>query len=208
MTTVVAISGAQGTGKSTTIEVLKDSFHRKVDDFKASRSVMNSMGTSISDFSKNPQKMMEFQEQLLCAKIQNDSKLKVKHKRNPFSNRTPVVIVERSLIDLAAYAIEWTRTEEVDAYSIHQWCGNYVDRCLLFNKELYSRTFLLPIGKFDMVDDGVRASVDSQESIHKAMRRLYLQNGDYWQYVQGDTPEDRAEYINDEIRTYLDGLYL
>lgn len=208
MTTVVAISGAQGTGKSTTIELLEKEHNRRIDDFKASRSVMQSMGTSIEEFSGDSTKMMEFQEQLLCAKIQNDSVLKVGHGRNPFSNKTPVVIVERSLIDLAAYAIEWTNNQEFDAYSIHQWCGRYVDRCLLFNKVLYDRTYILPSGMFEMVYDGVRAKADSQDSIHRTLVRLSLQNGDDWQLVQGIDPKERAEYIDNNIRTYLDGLYI
>jgi predicted ATPase len=155
MSKIVAISGAAGTGKSTILEsIKKDGF--LVSDFKAARTVLNNMGKSLSEILKDENETITFQEDILFVKNSNDGILLERSPKWAFT--------ERSTIDLYGFAKTWQSHFNSETYD--DWLSDYRIKCIS-GMNIYSEQFIIPPGKFEHVDDGVRAKADTQDETHQ-----------------------------------------
>ncbi len=159
---LVSVSGAQSCGKSSVLEDLKKrnlgDFH--VDDFKAARSVLADFGLPLTEITRDAANLIEFQTLVLEAKIQRDRTM-----RRMYDGRHMVVFVERSLIDVAAFATTWIKPELRNAELYVEWVSErYIPKCLEL-QSMYDSVVYLPVGVFSHVDDGVRAKATTQNEV-------------------------------------------
>lgn len=137
---LLAISGSQGTGKSTLISALGfPSIERKT-----SRSILADWNVTLSDVNNNPDLTLKFQDEILARKIADESAAVE-------SNETWVT--ERTYADLFVYALVVLGRE--DKYS--SWIDEYYERCYAA-QSAYSQVCYLTAGHFQPVADGVRGS--------------------------------------------------
>jgi len=137
---LIAISGSQGSGKSTVIAHLDYSIVTR----KTSRSILADWNVSLSQVNNDRELTVKFQEEILKRKLMDDS---------VGLNTPDVYITERTPIDLATYAI--VALGKDNEYS--EWLDDYCGRCIVATIEYYMHTFYLTAGHFQPVNDGVRA---------------------------------------------------
>lgn len=98
MARVIGLSGAQGGGKTTLLNALKE--HVYVDDFKVSRAVQAKLGwDSLDRVLDDPVTMKDFQETVLSVKVNHDKALSARPEE--------FVLVERTPADISAYTQLW-----------------------------------------------------------------------------------------------------
>ncbi len=159
---LVAISGSQGSGKSSIIKGLKDGgFH--IIARKTSRSILSDWDMSLNEINNNKVLAQQFQEEILLRKFNDD-----------FSNinSDEIYITERTPIDLAIYTI-MTFGNDND-YS--EWMTKYIDKCILVARK-YDHVFYLPAGIFNIENDGVRGiNKYYSDVVDGSMWKLYHQH--------------------------------
>lgn len=139
---IFAVSGTQGCGKSSVLTELKNRGHN-VTERKTSRSVLGDWGVTLDEVYSNPNLAIEFQEECLKRKVEDEALLSA----DPDS----VWITERSYADLVAYT-----TFSLGNLSTHSdWFDDYVQRCMQ-HQRTYEQTFLIKAGAFQIENDGVR----------------------------------------------------
>jgi hypothetical protein len=163
VTRVFAVSGAQCTGKSTLLDSLSKVYH--VDDLKVARWAISEIGKPLYEINQDVDLTIHFQEKILAKKIENDSKLR------ELTDTT--VFVERCFADIYAYAETWSahfkHQRQKDKYD--KWLKTFHQQCLSW-MSLYDGVIFIPSGKFDHVDDGVRAKADTQDEISNSIRSM------------------------------------
>lgn len=139
MAKVVALSGAQGGGKSTLLNGLRD-LGWIVDDFRVSRAVQAQLGWEKLDrVMDDIETMKVFQEEIFTQKYQRDHALAAEPEK--------VILTERSFADIAAYTSFWC-WEHVDRrnWSLDEamkWLTPYLARCREAQR-IYAGILLLP----------------------------------------------------------------
>lgn len=137
---LIAISGSQGTGKSTLINALPyPSITRKT-----SRSILADWGVTLSEVNNNHDLTIRFQDEVMKRKI--DDELHA-------VNSEEMYVTERTFADLFVYAL--VALGKDNEYST--WLDEYYHRCAAAQDNSYKHIIYLPSGQFDPVDDGVRA---------------------------------------------------
>lgn len=137
---LIAVSGAQGTGKSTLINALPyPSITRKT-----SRSILSDWGVTLSEVNNDRPLTIKFQEEVLKRKIEDEAHAVESDK---------VYVTERTFADLFVYAL--VAIGKDNEYS--DWLDEYYHRCTEAQGNSYKHIVYLPSGQFDPVDDGVRA---------------------------------------------------
>jgi molybdopterin-guanine dinucleotide biosynthesis protein len=150
---IIAISGAQSTGKSTLLEALRAKGHH-VDSFKAARYVLKEMDLPLYEINKNVELTKTFQKRILELKYKND--LELKYKYGP----EDIVFVERYPGDIFAFAKIWAKGLRDDDFS--KWIDiTFYSDCKTFSN-IYDACFILPSGKIAHEYDGIRAKEDTQ----------------------------------------------
>jgi len=143
---LIAISGSQGSGKSTIIETLiKNNPTYHCVDRKTSRSILSDWGVSLAEVNADPALTLRFQEEILERKVADD--------RNAVLSNG-IWFTERTPIDLLGYATVQLGAD--NQYST--WLDDYATRCLsvVNNLSLYDHIFFLTAGHFSVSSDGVR----------------------------------------------------
>lgn len=139
-----AISGSQGSGKSTTIESLyKEGF--PIVQRKTSRSILEEWGVTLSEVNNDRPLTIKFQDEILKRKFEDE--------REAALSRSEICFTERTYADLFAYAL--IAIGKDNEYS--DWINDYYERCQRYQSS-YKHIFFLPQGKFNLEADGVRGA--------------------------------------------------
>lgn len=136
---LVAISGSQGTGKTTLIDALP---FNKITR-KTSRSVLSDWGVTLSQVNNDRPLTIKFQDEILKRK-QDDEAIG--------RDSDQLYVTERTYADLFVYAL--VAIGKDNEYS--DWLDEYYFRCKEA-QDKYAEVFYLTGGHFKPVNDGVRA---------------------------------------------------
>ena len=139
---LVAISGSQGTGKSTLLETL--STHFPTVSRKTSRSILSDWNVTLSRVNNDHDLTIKFQEEILKRKIEDE----LIFAQDPDA----VFLTERTYADLFVYAL--VALGKDNQYS--DWLDEYYVKCENAQRS-YVGVFYLAGGLFAPVNDGVRA---------------------------------------------------
>lgn len=140
---LIAVSGAQGSGKSTVIKELERQGHPVVKR-KTSRSLLGDWGKTLDDIFADLDLTIQFQDELLRRKYDDEKDAR---------QAADVWFTERSYTDVFTYAVVYLG--RYNKYS--DWLNSYFDRCAKCN-QAYEHVFYLQSGFFDVEHDGVRGS--------------------------------------------------
>lgn len=153
---LVAISGAQGSGKSSIIQELSKTHN--VIQRKTSRSILNDWGVSLFEVNNDHDLTIKFQEEITKRKFEDE-------KDAIFSDE--LYFTERSHADLFTYAL--ISLGKDNNYS--EWIDEYFGKCVYYN-QAYSHIFYIKSGLFPVEHDGVRGS----NSHYSRMADLVMQD--------------------------------
>ncbi len=139
-----AISGSQGSGKSTVIQTLKQKGFPIIER-KTSRSILDEWGVTLSEVNNDRELTVKFQDEILDRKIADDQAASVDISR--------IYFTERTLADFFTYAlVAIGKDNEYD-----DWVNKYFQRCCEA-QSMYSHNFYLTRLPIDVESDGVRGS--------------------------------------------------
>lgn len=143
-----AISGSQGSGKSTVIQTLKQKGFPIIER-KTSRSILDEWGVTLSQVNNDRELTVNFQDEILYRKIADD--------QTASEDTSRIYFTERTLADFFTYAL--IAIGKDNEYS--DWVNEYFKRCC-DAQTMYSHNFYLSPLLGDTIDvvesDGVRGS--------------------------------------------------
>lgn len=140
---LIAISGSQGSGKTTTLNALKEKGYPIIER-KTSRSILEEWDVSLQEVNNNPRLTIDFQQEISKRKYDDEMRASVSD---------DIWFTERTHADLFTYAL--VSLGKDNDYT--EWLETYYSQCKLFN-DIYSKVFYLKAGHFDIEHDGVRGS--------------------------------------------------
>lgn len=141
---LVAVSGSQGSGKSTIIKKIKKVGQYKTVERKTSRSILDDWGVSLQEVNNKPELTMQFQDEISKRKFEDEQ-----HAIESFD----LWFTERTHADLFTYAL--VSLGKDNRYS--DWLSNYYQTCMRYNQK-YELVYYLRAGHFNIEHDGVRGS--------------------------------------------------
>lgn len=184
---IIAVSGAQSTGKSTLLTELKKYY--KVDTFQSARSVLSKMNKSLEEIKQSEDDIIEMQELIFSTKYDRDTEL---------SQTNDLIFVERSFADLIAFSITWNTNSEKYNYWLKE---QYLPKCIMAQK-IYDRILFLPSGVFNHVDDGVRAKSDTQHEVSLLIRKYSKKHSKNFKIIKSSNLQDRVLEIKMRLTNY------
>lgn len=130
---VIAISGTHASGKSTLLDALEQRGYR-VARFSAPRAAQKDRGKNLEEMLDSGFfDMVEHQRKVL--------ELKVKHDYEAKSQANGIVFVERSMLDVMAYATLWSSRLLLEGKAHladhHMWYASYIEQCRVAQDTLY-----------------------------------------------------------------------
>jgi predicted ATPase len=189
---MIAVSGAQGQGKSTVLSSLQGMGHKVVPQ-KTSRSILNRWGMTLAEVNAYAPLTARFQDEVVKV-----------HEQNMRENDRPgeFVFQERSLADIFTYALNILGPfNQFDLYM-----QNYFLTC----KELQSRyaCVIYLSGRQDLTpeDDGVRSINPYFTRMIDIMIKHHIEKFDTGNVLYVDTPNHdlRVEMIDNHLRRLRD----
>jgi predicted ATPase len=139
-----AISGSQGSGKTTVINELKKRGYPIVER-KTSRSILEEWGVTLSQVNNDRDLTIRFQDRILTRKMEDE--------REAVEDVSRIWFTERTYADLFTYAL--IAIGKDNEYS--DWVDEYFKDCAAQQCN-YNANFYLPSGRFQLEHDGVRGS--------------------------------------------------
>jgi predicted ATPase len=192
---IIAISGSQGSGKSTVIEALRNKGFGIVQR-KTSRSILDEWKVTLAQVNNDRPLTVKFQDEIRRRKYNDES-----YSRQHVSASDIAVITERTYMDLATYAC--VAIGKDNEYS--DWMSQYFRDCIR-QTQTYDLVFYLTAGHFSIKEDGVRAI----NPLYSTMVDLTMQEFTKRAVLPGklifiDTPslDERVMMIDTFTRTYL-----
>ena len=140
---LVAISGSQGSGKSTVLSELKNRGHNIIER-KTSRSILADWDVTLSEVNNNHDLTIRFQDEIIQRKFDDEAEAAMSDE---------LWFTERTYADLFTYTL--VSLGKDNEYG--EWLDNYYEQCAQF-QETYDRVFYLGAGQFGVQHDGVRGS--------------------------------------------------
>lgn len=140
---IVAISGSQGSGKSTILQHL-NSLGCNTVERKTSRSILSDWGVTLDDVNADPDLTIKFQAEISIRKYADEKKAMLSNK---------LWFTERTYADLFTYAL--VTLGKHNTYS--DWLNDYYYQCIEYN-QVYACVFYLRAGQFNVTHDGTRGS--------------------------------------------------
>lgn len=140
---LVAISGSQGSGKSTVLQKLKD-LDYPIIERKTARSILDEWGVTLDYVNSNFDLKQPFQEELLKRKFNDEIEAALSEK---------IVFTERTFSDLFTYSlISFGQYNKYDS-----WLDSYFEKCKSYCQH-YDQVFYIKAMFFnDIEQDGVRS---------------------------------------------------
>lgn len=142
---IVAISGSQGSGKSTILKELENAGFSCVDR-KTSRSILTDWGVTLQEVNNNPELTIKFQDEIIERKHHDET-------ITMLSSASPLWFTERTYADLFTYAL--VSLGKDNRYT--EWLSEYYKKCMLYQQS-YGLVYYLRAGFFNVVSDGVRGA--------------------------------------------------
>lgn len=140
---LIAISGSQGSGKSTILSKIKDAGFNTIER-KTSRSILSDWGVTLQQVNNNPELTIKFQEEISKRKFEDEQ-----HAINVHD----LYFTERTHADLFTYAL--VSLGKDNTYS--DWLNDYYHQCMKYNQN-YAAVYYLRAGHFNIEHDGTRGS--------------------------------------------------
>ena len=140
---LIAISGSQGSGKTTVLKQLKR-FGFPIVERKTSRSILTDWGVTLSQVNNDHELTVKFQNEILARKHEDEFEA---------VNSKEIWFTERSYADLFTYAL--VSLGKDNEYS--DFINSYYVHCFQ-NQPTYSAVIYLNAGLFTVEHDGVRGS--------------------------------------------------
>lgn len=140
---LVAISGSQGSGKSTIIQKIAELGYNTINR-KTSRSILGDWGVTLHEVNNNHDLTTRFQEEITRRKHQDELEA---------IQSDQLWFTERTHADLFTYAL--VSLGKDNTYS--QWLNQYYATCMKHNQQ-YAAVYYLRAGHFNIEHDGVRGS--------------------------------------------------
>jgi predicted ATPase len=140
---LVAISGSQGSGKSTIVNLLADRGFETIER-KTSRSILNEWGVTLQDVNDNGELTTRFQAEISHRKF-SDEKAAIESSDLWFTERTHADLFTYALVSLG----------KDNNYS--EWLNQYYVQCMEYS-QYYSAVYYLRAGHFNIESDGVRGA--------------------------------------------------
>ena len=140
---LVAISGSQGSGKSTILSEIRDRGFPTIDR-KTSRSILEDWNVTLQEVNNNPVLTIKFQEEITKRKFEDEKKA-IKSSVLHFTERTHADLFTYALVSLG----------KDNQYS--DWLDLYYEECMSYNQH-YEKVFYLRAGHFNIEHDGTRGS--------------------------------------------------
>jgi predicted ATPase len=140
---LIAISGSQGSGKSTILNELNNTGYPTIDR-KSSRSILSDWSVTLQEVNNDPELTLKFQMEIINRKLE-DEEAAVLSKRLWFT--------ERTYADLFTYALVSLGKDNNHS----DWLNTYYEKCMQHNQQ-YSLVYYLRAGQFNVTHDGTRGS--------------------------------------------------
>lgn len=141
---LIAISGSQGTGKTTVLKEL-DALGFRIVGRKTSRSILADWGVTLEEVNDSQTLTVKFQEEIIKRKMEDE--------RDAAASTEEIWFTERTYTDLFVYNL-------ITLGKHNQWSDfidDYYNKCKQLNNT-YSLVFYLRAGHFVPEHDGVRGS--------------------------------------------------
>ena len=196
-----AISGSQGSGKTTVLNALKDKGYPVVER-KTSRSILEEWGVTLSQVNNDRELTIKFQDEILSRKRQDE--------HEAVNDISRIWFTERTYADLFTYAL--IAIGKDNEYS--NWINAYFKRCANAQTN-YSANFMLPIGYFDIEHDGVRGANDHYANMVDLVMRDTLTNMNRFLGIDGKTliplgpktVDITASSVDDRVKLILKNIF-
>ncbi len=157
---LIAVSGSQGSGKSSLINALIERNDYKVIERKTARSVLTDWGITMNNVFNNTNSICEFQDELLRRKFNDEREAR---------NSDDIWFTERTYIDLLAYTVA-----NVGRFNEHSnWLDDYYTKCI-HNHAHYDKVIYIHDGLFDIQSDGVRPTNTHYSAMISSFIETYL----------------------------------
>lgn len=138
---LVAISGSQGSGKSTILSKIKELGYNTIER-KTSRSILADWGITLQDVNNDPKLTTKFQDEITKRKLDDEIDA---------IQSNELWFTERTFIDLLTYStISLGGNNNYDA-----WLDAYGSDCIK-NQQTYTHVFYLTAGHFSVEKDNIR----------------------------------------------------
>ncbi len=142
---LVAISGSQGSGKSTIVDgLVEDDF--LVIERKSARSILKKWNVTLQEINDDAKLTMKFQEEISLLKFKDEEAAIL-------SRDNQLWFTERTHADLFTYAL--VSLGKDNRYT--NWLNEYYSSCLKYS-QLYDAVYYLKSGSFGIQHDGTRGS--------------------------------------------------
>lgn len=172
---LVAISGSQGSGKSTILNRLKDQGFQVLER-KISRSIQADWKVTLDEVNSDYDLGMRFQEETFKRKCEDEEK---------YIKASSIYFTERSHADFFAYAV--VNFGKLNSHA--DWLQDYYLRCMKA-QTAYRHCWYLKAGSFAVVGDGVRAI----NRHYSTMIDLAM-----FEFTQQMTPTGRLSVVNTPV---------
>lgn len=183
-----AVSGTQGSGKSTTLNILKQQGYNVVER-KTSRSILSDWNVTLNDVNSNVELTMKFQDEITRRKVEDEIKL---------AESSEIWFTERTHTDLFVYTLV-----SIGKYNeCSNWLDWYYNICASHNL-LYTCNYCLPTGVFPIENDGVRG-INKHYAMNVELVMQHYQskmNAVRYQVTSSD-PYERVSEILTHIREH------
>ena len=140
---LVAVSGSQGSGKSTILEEIRKLGYPTVDR-KSSRSILSDWNVTLQEVNNNAELTLKFQEEITKRKYEDEVE---------FIESDTVCFTERTHADLFTYALVSLGKDNKHS----NWLNSYYKMSMKYN-QYYAGVYYLRAGQFKVAHDGTRGS--------------------------------------------------
>lgn len=140
---LIAISGSQGSGKSTILKALADKGHYCTTR-KTSRSILDEWGVSLQQVNEDFDLTIRFQDEIIRRKFQDEKAA---------AQSRDIWFTERTYADLFTYALVTLGKDNRFA----DYLREYYTQCMRLQQS-YDLVYYLKAGHFTIEHDGVRGS--------------------------------------------------
>lgn len=140
---LIAVSGSQGSGKSTILRKIKELGYNTVER-KTSRSVLEEWNVTLQQVNNDPDLTIRFQDEIIRRKASDEDEA---------SRSNELWFTERTHADLFTYALVSLGKDN----TFNDWINAYYRSCMAYN-QAYLAVYYLRAGHFNIEHDGTRGS--------------------------------------------------